>query len=74
MEKNKKDKVIILGKEIDEENFPKLYDWARVNPDTLEKNIKRGIKEKGNKNLHDVMIALEKDQNFAELLSITGYN
>jgi len=74
MGKNKKDKVIILGKEIDKENFPKLYDWARVNPDTLEKNIKRRIKEKGNKNLYDVMIALEKEQNLAERLFITGHN
>jgi len=74
MERNKNDKVIILGKEIDEENFPKLYDWARVNPDTLEKNIKRRIKEKGNKNLYDVMIALEKEQNLAERLFITGHN
>jgi len=32
--------IIILGEEIDPDNMPKLYSWARTNPYTLEKQLK----------------------------------
>ncbi|MFA5780385.1 MAG: hypothetical protein WC947_09650 [Elusimicrobiota bacterium] len=57
-------KVIILGKEIKKENYPKLYEWGRTNPDTLERNLKSMIEKEDWKIPDDVgsmMIILESD-------------
>jgi len=64
MAKVNEEKVIILGKEIKKENYPKLYAWGKSNPDTLERNIKSMIEKEGWKIPGDVgsmMIILESD-------------
>jgi len=58
------DKVIILGKEINKKVMPKMYEWGRTNPDTLERNIKSMIEKEGWKIPDDVgsmMAILESD-------------
>lgn len=57
------DKVIILGKEIDRENFPKLYAWGKSNPVWLEKNIRSMLKKEGwgEEKAGSMMAILESD-------------
>lgn len=40
MSSQNNDKVIVLGEEIDQRNFPLLYKWARANLETLEEQLK----------------------------------
>jgi len=67
-------KVIIFGEEIIKEKYPELYAWGKRNPNTLKISIKKMMEEKDAKNLHEAMTTLEKNQNFAKILFITGYN
>ena len=31
--------ILFLGVRIDQKNFPKLYNWAKSNPDTLKNQL-----------------------------------
>ncbi|MBN1385185.1 MAG: hypothetical protein JW983_09925 [Elusimicrobia bacterium] len=56
-----KNDVIILGKIIDKEKYPKLYAWGRSNPGTLERNIKGIMEKEGWTDPGSAMIILESD-------------
>ncbi|MDD5688518.1 MAG: hypothetical protein PHE88_11885 [Elusimicrobia bacterium] len=60
-DEKKEKKVIILGEEIKKEDMPKLYEWGRTNPDTLERNIKGMMEKQGFKNPGSAMAILESD-------------
>ena len=53
--------ITILGVELDKENFPILYSWAKRNPETLAKQLKSiaDIWHEGNLNM--AAISLESD-------------
>lgn len=55
------DKVSILGEIIDQENFPKLYNWAKSNPETLESQLKSMAKAWHEESIMSAMQALESD-------------
>jgi len=58
---SEEEKVVILGEEIDKKDFPKLYEWARTNPGTLEANIKGILKKEGWDDPGSAMVILESD-------------
>ena len=59
---NKKLKIItILGVELDKENFPILYDWAKSNPATLAKQLQSIADTWHEGDLNMAVISLESD-------------
>ena len=53
--------IVVLGVELDKENFPVLYDWAKSNPATLAKQL-QSIADKWHEgNLNMAAICLESD-------------
>lgn len=54
-------KVSILGETIDKENFPKLYNWAKNNPEALESQLKSIAKAWHEGSIRSAMNALESD-------------
>lgn len=54
-------KTIILGESLDYENFPKLYKWAKENPETLEQQLKSIADKWHNGSISAAMQALESD-------------
>ena len=57
----KQSKAIILGEEIDPDNMPKLYRWAKENPETLEKQLKSIANAWHEGSIRAAMLALESD-------------
>lgn len=56
-----KNKIIVLGESLDPENYPKLYEWAKNNPGTLELQL-RSIADKWHGgSIAAAMQALESD-------------
>jgi len=53
--------IIILGKSLDTENYPKLYRWAKENPATLEDHVKSVASAWHEGNVRSAMVALESD-------------
>lgn len=55
--------IIVAGVELDQENFPKLYGWAKVNPVGLEETLRSLAKASGGNqdNLTMDAINLESD-------------
>lgn len=55
--------IIIAGVKLDEENFPRLYRWAKVNPEGLEETLRSLAKASGGNqdNLTMDAINLEED-------------
>lgn len=53
--------ISILGERIDEKNFPKLYNWAKNNPETLESQLKSIAKAWHEGSIMSAMQALESD-------------
>ena len=59
---NKKLEIItILGVELDKENFPILYDWAKSNPATLAKQLQSIADTWHEGDLNMAVISLESD-------------
>lgn len=59
---NKQQKtIVIFGEEIDPDNMPKLYKWAKNNPETLKRQLKSIAKAWHQGNIRAAMIALESD-------------
>lgn len=55
------DRILILGEIIDKENFPKLYNWVKTNPKTLESQLKSIAKAWHEGSIISAMQALESD-------------
>lgn len=53
--------IKILGEMIDSENMPILYNWAKSNPETLEKQLKSIANAWHEGNISSAMIAFEMD-------------
>lgn len=54
--------IIIAGVKLNQERFPKLYKWAKTNPETLEKTlISLDKAQGGTSNLGMTAILLESD-------------
>lgn len=53
--------ITILGEKLTPEEFPKLYEWAKTNPETLEANIKGMMEKQGFTNPGSAMAILESD-------------
>lgn len=57
----KKEKsVVVLGEIIDQKNFPKLYEWAKTNPEWLETTLKSIASGTGG-SITSAIINLESD-------------
>ena len=56
-----KKQIQILGKIIDYKYYPKLYRWAKTNPETLEDQIKSIAKAWHEGSIVSAMQALESD-------------
>lgn len=54
------DPIIILGKEIDEERMPALYQWAKRNPKYLEEVILKTSKAQ-NEPIETTMAIMENE-------------
>ena len=54
-------RTMVLGEEIDPDNMPKLYRWAKENPETLERQLKSIAKVWHNGDIRSAMIAFESD-------------
>ena len=54
------DIINILGEEINPENFPALYKWAKVNKAGLENTIKR-MQAVDNSSVSAILITLETE-------------
>lgn len=54
-------KVPMLGETIDQENFPKLYKWAKENPEILKIQLKSIADKLHEGSIVSVMQALESD-------------
>ena len=52
--------IEILGEEIDPDQMPVLYKWAKKNPDGLTRTLKR-MSEKNNESIGSAMAMLESD-------------
>ena len=62
MEKDKKFEIItILGVELDKENFPILYKWAKSNPATLAEQVQSIANAWHDGNVGMAIICLESD-------------
>ena len=53
--------IVVLGVELDKENFPVLYDWAKSNPGTLAKQLQSIAGKWHEGNLNMAAICLESD-------------
>lgn len=54
--------IIIAGVKLDQEHFPKLYEWAKTHPETLEATLRSLDKAQGNpSNLRMTAVLLESD-------------
>lgn len=60
-EKDPQRSVAILGEEINAGNMPKLYKWAKTNPETLEQQLKSIADKWHNGSIATAMQALESD-------------
>lgn len=60
-EKTPQKSISILGEEIDPDNMPKLYRWAKNNPETLERQLKSIAKAWHQGDIRAAMIAFESD-------------
>lgn len=56
-----KQKLIILGETIDKKSFPRLYNWAKNNPETLEDQLKSIADKWHNGSIASAIQALESD-------------
>lgn len=57
-----KDIIIVAGVELDQKDFPKLYNWAKTHPDTLERTLRSLDKVLSKKsNLEMTAVSLESD-------------
>ncbi|OGH11803.1 MAG: hypothetical protein A2857_04920 [Candidatus Levybacteria bacterium RIFCSPHIGHO2_01_FULL_36_15] len=54
-------KIFVLGESLDRVNFPKLYKWAKDNPETLEQQLKSIADKWHNGSIGAAMQALESD-------------
>lgn len=54
-------KVVILGENLDEDNFPVLFRWAKENPETLTRQLKSAADKWHNGSIAAAMQALESD-------------
>lgn len=62
MGKDKKvETIIILGVELNKENFPVLYEWAKSNPGTLVEQAQSIANAWHDGNIGMAMICLESD-------------
>jgi hypothetical protein len=52
--------IEILGEEIDPEQMPVLYKWAKINPEGLARQLK-SMSEKNKVSVASVMVMLESD-------------
>lgn len=52
--------INILGQEIDPENFPAIYKWAKVNKTGLENTIKK-MQAVDNSSVSTILITLENE-------------
>lgn len=55
-----KENIKILDEDIDPENFPVLYRWAKVNPQGLERTIMQ-ISKKNNEEIRTSLVFLEHE-------------
>lgn len=53
--------IVILGESLDKENFPKLYNWASGNPETLVDTLRSLAKGFRKGSISSAMQALESD-------------
>ncbi len=53
--------IIFLGKSLDIENYPKLYRWAKENPETLEVQVRSIANAWHEGSIGSAMTALESD-------------
>ncbi|MBF05214.1 hypothetical protein CL644_00700 [bacterium] len=53
--------IIILDVELTEEDFPKLYKWAKKNPKWLEENLKSMADAENSDNYAMMAVCLESD-------------
>lgn len=53
--------IRVLGVQIDNKNFPKLYQWAKENPETLEEQLKSIANAWHEGDIGSAMQALESD-------------
>jgi len=62
MEKQKlEEDITIMGKKLNRSLYPKLYKWAKDNPETLEATIKSMMEKQGFTNPGSAMAILESD-------------
>ena len=59
--KNNKPIIEMLGESLDYQNFPKLYQWANENPETLETQLKSIANAWHEGDIRSAMQALESD-------------
>ena len=52
--------ISFLGEKLDQKNFPKLYRWAKSNPETLKATLESLAKQPGG-SISNAMISLESD-------------
>ncbi len=57
----KKHDINILGESIDPDNMPRLYNWAKTNPETLERQLKSIANAWHGGSIRAAMIAFEMD-------------
>ena len=57
----KSDTITILGVELDKENFPVLYEWAKSNPATLAEQAQSIADAWHGGNVGMAMVCLESD-------------
>lgn len=53
--------ITVLGEAVDKDNFPKLYQWANNNRETLEDQLKSLANSWHNGSIAAAMLALESD-------------
>jgi len=53
--------IVVLGVELDKENFPILYDWAKRNPETLARQLQSIAYKWHEGDLNMAAICLESD-------------
>lgn len=61
MNNNKLSRIEILNETIDPENMPKLYEWAKKNPKSLEAQLKSIADVWHEGDIRAAMVALESD-------------
>lgn len=60
MKRERKKVINVLGEIVDPDNQPKLYRWAKENPETLEKKLK-SLANALHGSIGATIIALESD-------------